>query len=224
MPFKHPCTAHPFYPERLSNHCQGLCRTCYLNFHKLWCCYIAKSHQTSYTALSKNDIKISTSSQLREIVYTDFQDMLVLSSSVASRNYNCWTVGRAFEISQQRLPKEQRSVWPSFFPIREEESAVNTVIVLTSLGEGSPGMLCPCYFCSSVSLCGTNSAQIFSSRNFHRIFDELSPYWCLLLTRYVSYITIPLSTNTNLFKILYYNWQLVTEWVINLIDWLLLSR
>jgi hypothetical protein len=27
MPFKHPCTAHAFFPERLSNHCQDLCRT-----------------------------------------------------------------------------------------------------------------------------------------------------------------------------------------------------
>jgi hypothetical protein len=27
MPFKHPCTAHAFFPERLSNHCQGLRHT-----------------------------------------------------------------------------------------------------------------------------------------------------------------------------------------------------
>jgi hypothetical protein len=27
MPFKHPCTAHAFFPERLSNHRQGLCHT-----------------------------------------------------------------------------------------------------------------------------------------------------------------------------------------------------
>jgi hypothetical protein len=24
MPFKHPCTAHAFFPESLSHHCQGL--------------------------------------------------------------------------------------------------------------------------------------------------------------------------------------------------------
>jgi hypothetical protein len=36
MPFKRPCTAHAFHPERMSNHCQGLhntfpeiCTKCY---------------------------------------------------------------------------------------------------------------------------------------------------------------------------------------------------
>jgi hypothetical protein len=27
MPFKHPCTAHAFFPKRLSNHCQHLHHT-----------------------------------------------------------------------------------------------------------------------------------------------------------------------------------------------------
>jgi hypothetical protein len=36
---------------------------------------------------------ISTSPQLREILYTDSQDMLVLSSTVASCYYNCCTYG-----------------------------------------------------------------------------------------------------------------------------------
>jgi hypothetical protein len=27
MPFKHPCMPHALFPERLSNHCQGLRRT-----------------------------------------------------------------------------------------------------------------------------------------------------------------------------------------------------
>jgi hypothetical protein len=38
-------------------------------------------------------IKISTFTQLREILYTDFQDMLVLLSTVAARYYNCCTDG-----------------------------------------------------------------------------------------------------------------------------------
>jgi hypothetical protein len=45
--------------------------------------------------LQINDAKknISTSTQLREILYAGFQDMLVLSSTVASRYYNCCTDG-----------------------------------------------------------------------------------------------------------------------------------
>jgi hypothetical protein len=38
--------------------------------------------------------KISTSTQLREILYTDFQNMLVLSSTVASCYYSCCTDGK----------------------------------------------------------------------------------------------------------------------------------
>jgi hypothetical protein len=37
------------------------------------------------------DVKVSTSTQLRVILYTDSQNMLVLSSTVASRYYNYCT-------------------------------------------------------------------------------------------------------------------------------------
>jgi hypothetical protein len=36
MPFKHLCTAPAFFPECLSNHCQGL-RTFFQDSHKIWC-------------------------------------------------------------------------------------------------------------------------------------------------------------------------------------------
>jgi hypothetical protein len=41
----------------------------------------------------KKDVKINTSTQLREILNTGSQDMLVLSSTVASCYYNCVTYG-----------------------------------------------------------------------------------------------------------------------------------
>jgi hypothetical protein len=42
--------------------------------------------------LKKKDVNISTSIQLHEILYTDSQNMYVLSSTVPSRYYNCCTV------------------------------------------------------------------------------------------------------------------------------------
>jgi hypothetical protein len=76
-----PCTAHTFFPELLPNHLQKIVCNSLVGF-------IAKLHQARYTAY-----KISSSNQRRGVVYTDPLDMLVLSSTVASRYYNCCTDG-----------------------------------------------------------------------------------------------------------------------------------
>jgi hypothetical protein len=80
MPFKHPCATHTFFPEHLSNHCQGLRPTFPRDSHKIWPTLaigsIAKSHQARHTTLNKRMYKISTAAQLREIMYTDSQDLL----------------------------------------------------------------------------------------------------------------------------------------------------
>jgi hypothetical protein len=54
---------------------------------------ITKSHQARYTTPNKRKWKISASTWMREILYTDSQDMLVLPSTVALRYYNCCTDG-----------------------------------------------------------------------------------------------------------------------------------
>jgi hypothetical protein len=60
----------------------------------LFLCQIRqKSHQARYTTPNKRTWRISTSTYLHEILCTDSQDMLVLSSTVASRYYNCCTDG-----------------------------------------------------------------------------------------------------------------------------------
>jgi hypothetical protein len=64
--------------------------------HNLSCSFvgsIAKPHQARCTTPNKRTYKISTSTQLRKILYTDSKDMLILSSTVASRYYNCCTDG-----------------------------------------------------------------------------------------------------------------------------------
>jgi hypothetical protein len=48
---------------------------------------------TRHTTLNKSTYKISTSTQLREILYTDSHDIQVLSSAVASCCYNWCTIG-----------------------------------------------------------------------------------------------------------------------------------
>jgi hypothetical protein len=87
-----PCTVHAFFPERLSNRCQGLCHT----FSEL--CTEFDSHSSSNlsrnrigpgTRLQIKDVKIPMSTQLHEIMYTDSQEILVLSSIVASRYNYC---------------------------------------------------------------------------------------------------------------------------------------
>jgi hypothetical protein len=88
-----PCGAHGFFPERLSNHCQGLCCTfseMYTNFYAV---------PVSDPSRNRKDLRICTPTQLREIVYTDSQDMLVLSYSVASHYYNCCTDGNTNPVS-----------------------------------------------------------------------------------------------------------------------------
>jgi hypothetical protein len=47
----------------------------------------------TYTTPNKRMYEISTCTQLHEILYTDYQDVLVLSSTIASRYYNCSTDG-----------------------------------------------------------------------------------------------------------------------------------
>jgi hypothetical protein len=79
--FNFPCTAHAFFPERLSNHFQGLRRT----FSEI----CAKCDAVPLSDPSRNHIrpdirfqingrKISTSTQLREILYTYSKYMLLL--------------------------------------------------------------------------------------------------------------------------------------------------
>jgi hypothetical protein len=49
MPFKHPCMAHTYFPERLYNYCQCV-RYIFRRYVKNWCCSfvgsIVNSHQT----------------------------------------------------------------------------------------------------------------------------------------------------------------------------------
>jgi hypothetical protein len=52
-----------------------------------------KSHQARHITPNKRTQKIGTSIQMREILYTLSRDMLVLLSTIASRYYNCCTVG-----------------------------------------------------------------------------------------------------------------------------------
>jgi hypothetical protein len=65
------------------------------DWHKIWCCSfvgsIVKSLQARCTTPNKRIWNISTSTQLREVSYTDSQDMLLLSSTVVSRYNNCCT-------------------------------------------------------------------------------------------------------------------------------------
>jgi hypothetical protein len=90
-PRKRPCTAHAFFHERLSNHCQSLHRTFPEICTKFDSVSLSDSYQMAWGKIHVykwKDVKISTSTQQCEILYTDSQDMLVLSSAVASRYYN----------------------------------------------------------------------------------------------------------------------------------------
>jgi hypothetical protein len=88
MPVKHPRMAHDFFPERFSNNGQGLRCTFFWDLHKIWCTLAVPLLVSSRNRTTK---KITMSTQLCEIVYTDSQDMLVLSSTVALCYYNCCT-------------------------------------------------------------------------------------------------------------------------------------
>jgi hypothetical protein len=90
-----PCTPHAFFPELLSNYCQGPVVHFFRDLQEIWWCSfvgsIMKSHRSRSKTLNKGTYKISISTQLREILYTDSQDMLAVSSTVASGYYNCCT-------------------------------------------------------------------------------------------------------------------------------------
>jgi hypothetical protein len=93
MPFKHQCTAYAFFPEPLSNHCQGLRRTVSEICKKIDAIPLSDPSRNSIRQDTQLQIKGRKKSarpfQLREILYTDSQDMLV----VAWRYYNCCTDG-----------------------------------------------------------------------------------------------------------------------------------
>jgi hypothetical protein len=67
------------------------------DLYTILCCSFAvsivKLHQARYMTPNKRMQKISTSTELKKILDTRSQDMLVLSSTVASRYYNCWIDG-----------------------------------------------------------------------------------------------------------------------------------
>jgi hypothetical protein len=92
-----PFTAHAFFPDRLSNHCQGFCCTLSLIYTKFDAVpsfgSIAEFHYAKYRTPNNGTLIISNSTQQREILYTDPQDMLVLSCTVALRYSNCSTDG-----------------------------------------------------------------------------------------------------------------------------------
>jgi hypothetical protein len=88
------------------------------DFHNIWCILalvsIAKSHQERYTTPNKRMWKIGTFTQLCDILYTDSQNMVVLSPTVASRYCNCCIDGStspanygyplAFQVTQRPIP------------------------------------------------------------------------------------------------------------------------
>jgi hypothetical protein len=92
-----PSTAHAFFPERSSNHCQDFLYT----FSEIFAKFDAVLMYDPPRNLNRPDTrlqvieskKIRKSIQLCKIVYTDSQDTLALSSTVASRYYNYCTDG-----------------------------------------------------------------------------------------------------------------------------------
>jgi hypothetical protein len=72
-----PWTAHAFFPRRLSNHCQGLCRFFFSqDLHKICCSSfvgsLAKFHQIGYNTQNKKPENISTSTHfvhLKNVVH-----------------------------------------------------------------------------------------------------------------------------------------------------------
>jgi hypothetical protein len=94
MQFKHSCTAHAFFPERLSNNCQGLRCTSSEICTKFYDVPLSDPSWNRVRPDMRLEIKgrkISTSTQLHEILYIDSQDVLVLSSIIASSYYNYCT-------------------------------------------------------------------------------------------------------------------------------------
>jgi hypothetical protein len=68
-----------------------------LDLQQIWCTLVVgsieKSHHARYTTPNKRTQKTNTYTQLREILYTDSQDLLVLIRIVASRYHYCCVDG-----------------------------------------------------------------------------------------------------------------------------------
>jgi hypothetical protein len=87
-------TAHTFFPECLCNHFQGLHHTfseIYTKFDAVPLSDPSRNRIRPDTRLQIKERINSTFTQRREILYTDSQDVLVLSSTFALRCYNCCT-------------------------------------------------------------------------------------------------------------------------------------
>jgi hypothetical protein len=87
------------FPERLYNHCQGLRLISSEKCTKFDAVPLSDPSPNRIRPDTRLEMKgrkegSSTSTQLRENLYIDSQDMLVLSSTVASRYYNCCTTSR----------------------------------------------------------------------------------------------------------------------------------
>jgi hypothetical protein len=92
MPFKHPCTACAFFPERLSSHCQGH----HLTFSKI--CTKFYAHLLSDPLW--NRIRPDTQLQIKGCKKSahhptvwNFEIMPVLPPTIVTRYYNCCTDG-----------------------------------------------------------------------------------------------------------------------------------
>jgi hypothetical protein len=88
MPFKCPCTAHVFFPELLSNHCQGLRRT----FSEIYTKFVT----VPLSDPSRNRIRPDTRLQTigRKYQYVDITTFLYLEQLLKSVSYNHYKCGR----------------------------------------------------------------------------------------------------------------------------------
>jgi hypothetical protein len=96
MPFKYPCIAHAFFPERLSNHAQGLRRILSKICTKIGAHSLSDPSRYRIRPDPRLQIKgCKKSARPPNCVtfYTLTQDLLVLSSIIASHYYNCCTDG-----------------------------------------------------------------------------------------------------------------------------------
>jgi hypothetical protein len=115
MPFKHPCKACAFFPE----HLPGSPSHFYWDLHKIWCTFTIHLLDQSW-----NHIKIHNSNQhfhpVVKILYIDSQDMQVLSSTIASRYYNCWMDGSAIPENYGYRPAcSSFNVWDQYHTTAE---------------------------------------------------------------------------------------------------------
>jgi hypothetical protein len=89
MSLDFPCKAHTFFPERMSNHCHCLGRTFSEICTKFDGCFFVRFVTKSHTLL-----QIKKHKSPERPPSCDSLGVPVLSSSVASRYYNCRTDGR----------------------------------------------------------------------------------------------------------------------------------